>query len=1265
MQLFQRIFPIRLLLSVMFLFCFCAENINPTNPYDSDYDGDYRFGITIQPLHDTLQALYPYEVACFDSGSDDFSSWCLSTVPEGNLQPVFGKPSPLRLYFTSAFIGELVVTGVRPNDLTVEYRDSVVVVNPYRIVVDSGSLLGNAQVRFSVVNTRLAATADPLLSVRWKEAPDGSAAVTLPFDSAFTVATERPDSVTIEAVIVDQYDNTLALDPLGVTIPVAAHPTVSIAEESLIASAGRPFTFVASTGHADSLVWRITKSGFDTVTESSALFSYIWNDTIHDTVIVTAKNRFGTIGNSDTVGVIVEKRSLDLELVLFPTTAPAREKTVWKVAATKDDTLLPDEAVTYIWEVFPAAFIDSQEIDNGAMSIVPDDNASEFTITVFAVFGDDTIPGRTVSVRVIADRPIVGLLPSSAEINIGDTVRFIVRAHDTNAQGSVEKIFCRPGKGEPPFTIEEGIVPLAFDIPGMRTVSFWCVDNDDFTSDTVSASLTVTSSAPWFLWHEVDTTVFIGDSFTFVATASAGRDDRSVKTWLWDADSDGGVDFTTAEDRFDTVFTGPGVVSVSVACVDSKDDTSAMPMRFTVTVSEGRPAVVSINPGRSTVYRGDTVTVTVEATDDNGTVDTVYIGTDTLSAIAVPVSSYSEGIARATLRMAMKSVGAIGFFASAKDDDGLVSEWKASEATVQVKEGIPVVVKITPSVAWINDTVSWTVSGYDPDGVIASYIVTWVETEKSYPVYADSVVKMSCATHGEKELSIVAYDNFGNASRALLAKVTIKQGRPHASAEAFPDSVWINDETGYTVSGSDENGVIKRYYAAFGDDGFGSGSTEGTFTHAFIDTGAQEVSCFVTDDDGMASDTLVHTVYVKRGTPSIAAITASKAANAIFINDDVTYKVTAPDVNGSVDSMFVWVDGNGTGSPTFRESVTNDTASITHGFASEGGHTLYIRIRDDDGITKDTAFVVSVRKGTPVIDSIGMNAKIWVRDVNTFSVAARDTNGIVTTFSIDWNNDGTFDGSNSTGIFSHTFDTSESGTGNIRVGIRDNDMVQVEKTFSVSIGLGRPVVRGKTFGDSIQFKSGAAGVDTVFYVNHDNINSSVRIDTVDSNGACVLFYWDWDANGTINATTTTTTTTTTDGFEEGQGRDLIVYCKDDDSLKSNELRLYVYHDAPPPAPLGLGYTVYADSVQIQWDSTALDLKDGVETEVRIMIKYGSSGDPDEVLMDWSVAGELPTIGTKRYYKFEKGYTGDVRYKILLRDRRGSVAESEVAPATIN
>ena len=284
------------LLSLFFLLC--TDPVGHSSPFDIDYSGDYRFGIEISPRHDTAVIFYPYKVSCIDSGSDRFASFSLSTDPSDKMKTVFQKLSPLSLYFTAPFTGELIVTGVRPNDKTDELRNSIIVVNPYRITVDSATLLTGTAVEFRVVNIHAAGATDRTLLVKWNHRGTSSGE-SLPFDSAFSITMVRPDPVTVFATISDSSDNSMPLDTITIYLPSAVVPAVAVTEHDLHASAGRPCTIVASMENADSLRWRIAGLDTDTVTTTASL-TITWPDSLDDTVIVTAKNRFGTSGNSDT-----------------------------------------------------------------------------------------------------------------------------------------------------------------------------------------------------------------------------------------------------------------------------------------------------------------------------------------------------------------------------------------------------------------------------------------------------------------------------------------------------------------------------------------------------------------------------------------------------------------------------------------------------------------------------------------------------------------------------------------------------------------------------------------------------------------------------------------------------------------------------------------------------------------------------------------------------------------------------------------------------
>ena len=228
--------------------------------------------------------------------------------------------------------------------------------------------------------------------------------------------------------------------------------------------------------------------------------------------------------------------------------------------------------------------------------------------------------------------------------------------------------------------------------------------------------------------------------------------------------------------------------------------------------------------------------------------------------------------------------------------------------------------------------------------------------------------------------------------------------------------------------------------------------------------------------------------------------------------------------------------------------------------------------------------------------------------------------------------------------------------------MRDNDGILTTGEKEVNVRLGKPAIRAKSFGDSIQFIPGQDSIDTLFYVNHSSVNVTVRIEAYDTNGQCVRYYWDWGANGTINATTTGAVTTYALG--EGLGRSLLIWCKDDDSLSSDSLLLYVYHDAPPPVTVTNSSRPGMPNIRLAW--YGLDVHDDSLTQFAVVVG-ASAGTINDTVVTFTEANNAAFEKIYGYltYTFNpqtRGIQNIFYYKIITRDSRGSMPAN--IPATM-
>ncbi|MBD3317438.1 MAG: hypothetical protein GF344_16740 [Chitinivibrionales bacterium] len=531
--------------------------------------------------------------------------------------------------------------------------------------------------------------------------------------------------------------------------------------------------------------------------------------------------------------------------------------------------------------------------------------------------------------------------------------------------------------------------------------------------------------------------------------------------------------------------------------------------------------------------------------------------------------------------------------------------------------------------------------------------------------------RYACETVGAETLTVYAVNSLGDTTEGQVHTVVINAGEPVVdTAWVDKKEAWLETPVTVAVSARDVNGGLTAIEIDWsGDDLVDSSLSFATrkiqSTNIALSFGAEgdyPIRLRATDIDGYHSDWYdAGTVSVTVGRPVVNGLTLSH--DTTWVKDSVTLMIEAQDPNGSVASYRVRWSAEG-------EEQTATNAELTYAWPTPGTHTISVQVVDDEGLVsaaKTTEIVV--RLGAPKVDSVVIDVDtIWVVDTNEYRVYASDVNSDVDSFQMSFDMGATWKSADSREFF-HAWDTSESGAQRVIARVMDDDSVWAADTIEVFVRLGRPIIFARTFGDSMQYVPGSSGIDTIFYVNSQNINSTVQIAYSDTNGQFARFFWDWAANGTINATTTTTTTTS-DGFEEGDGRDLIVYSKDEDSLQSNSLRLYVYHDAPPPAPTFFDRGIDGDSTVLKW-GRKLDVYDGVQTKVQIAYCFGEDCAPEDSLY---ASGAEPTLeeieekwGTQNIggidcnvLKAVLPQSGAGRWRVILIDARGSRTP---APAT--
>lgn len=280
----------------------------------------------------------------------------------------------------------------------------------------------------------------------------------------------------------------------------------------------------------------------------------------------------------------------------------------------------------------------------------------------------------------------------------------------------------------------------------------------------------------------------------------------------------------------------------------------------------------------------------------------------------------------------------------------------------------------------------------------------------------------------------------GNGSPAVDA------GGPYAVAEG--GSVVL------TAVGSDAGGDTLSY--AWDLDYNGSYETAGrsvTFSAGNLDgPGTRTVRVRATDGELTAYDTA--TVQVQNAAPTITGISQTAALEVSYF----TVTVAASDPAGSRDPLTYRfdLDNNGT------YEVSNATGMVSHSYPDNGSYTIKVQVEDGEGGVDTETKTLIVGNVAPTISSVVTSSPVLEASPVTVTVTASDPAAArdPLTYHFDFDNNGTYEVSNSTGITSHAFP--DNGTYPFKVRVEDGDGGVAEQSKSVSVGNRPPVISGVT-----------------------------------------------------------------------------------------------------------------------------------------------------------------------------------------------------------
>ncbi len=596
------------------------------------------------------------------------------------------------------------------------------------------------------------------------------------------------------------------------------------------------------------------------------------------------------------------------------------------------------------------------------------DGPSAPTIEVSVTDEDGTFLAGTLGVSVVNVAPTISA-PTTATITEGDTLTTSISFSDPGVDTHEATIDYGEGAGPGAPTVVTSPFDLSnlYEDDGLYTVTI-DIEDSDGAIDTVTIDVTVDNAPPVVTARadaNVDegTEVFIGGgggtSFTDVgvgdthtATVDWGEGGGPVAATV--TGSNGSFNISGASNTYDT----PGVFTVTIEVTDDADALSVGTDTFTVNVQNTNLTVDADPDGSDTVDEGDTVSITADFDDNDGTgsysatIDWGDGTVDDCSTAACTLSGGGGGIGTVTGSHTYPQDGS--FTVTVTVDDGGI-DVGAGGFTYTVQNVVPSTNVTGPATSDEGTQIQLRGNPSDPGADTLTYSWTITKNGDFFKSGTFRNVNVRPDDNGTYEAQYIVFDDDGQSATDIFTWTVLNLN---------PTAEIIDADTGDPVTGIAEIGEEGSTITLGADvddpssvDTFtydwtisqpGSDPITGTNpTISFVspDDGLFFVSLTVTDDDGGSFSPSAPIISVNNADPIIENLVTdptpavgATVSLGIFFSDP-----------GELDthSMTVdWGDGD-------TDSISSATSpeTLTHSYGSAGPRQAEVCITDDDGGT--------------------------------------------------------------------------------------------------------------------------------------------------------------------------------------------------------------------------------------------------------------------------------------------------------------------------
>lgn len=395
---------------------------------------------------------------------------------------------------------------------------------------------------------------------------------------------------------------------------------------------------------------------------------------------------------------------------------------------------------------------------------------------------------------------------------------------------------------------------------------------------------------------------------------------------------------------------------------------------------------------------------------------------------------------------------------------------------------------------------------------------------------------------------------------------TIVVGGPSAAFSYTPLSPTTQDAVQFFDQSSDTTSDIASWTWDFDD---GGGSSMQNPLHTFAASGPHRVRLTVTSEGG-ATSSVTRTITV-RNSPPIANYTF--APQTPDLNELVTFSAGgSSDPDGTI-VIYEWDFDN--------DDLTDATgATVTHAFAIVGARPVQLTVTDNAGASASVTKVVPVQFAPPMACFTFTPPDPTTGEAVAFEGScSTDVDGTIILYEWDFDDNGVTD---ATGMaVTHSFPAA--GVYPVTLTATDNDGAVDAET------LGVPVATGGTGGDnqppdpdfSITFADGDEA-------NIGEVVTFLAEGSSDPDGTIVSYEWDFDDDGTYDATGPTVSHV----YHTGGAKIVTLRATDDDGAFGFKTRVVSVEFVRPTANFTFTPAQPKNGEVVQFDASGSSDRDG-------------------------------------------------------------------------